>query len=60
MQQSLMLFDDSAGRVSQGHSPAPEVEEIECTDAQPLSFEDEDMGRALQHVWCADRQRGQG
>ena len=35
MQQSLLLFDDSVSRVSQGHShsPAPEVEEIECTDA---------------------------
>ena len=35
MQQSLVLFDESVSRVSQGHppSPAPEVEEIECTDA---------------------------
>ena len=46
MQQSLMVFEDSAGRVSQGHppSPSPVVEDIECTDAQPLMFpDDEDM-----------------
>ena len=47
MQQSLILFEDSAGRVSQGHPPSPSaaVEDIPCTDAQPLMFpDDEDMG----------------
>ena len=38
MQQTLMLFDDSVGRVSPAHppSPAPEVEDLECTDAPQL------------------------
>ena len=52
MQQTLMLFDDSAGRVSPGHPyrHASEVEDIECTDAQPLMLQDEDMGGPPQHV----------
>ena len=52
MQQSLLLFDESVSMVSQGHapSPAPEVEEIECTDAQPLMFQDEYMGGPSQQV----------
>ena len=47
-----MLFDDTAGRVSvvRPHSPAPEVEEIERTDVQPLMFQYVDMGGPPQHV----------
>ena len=47
-----MLFDDSVGRVSLAHppSPAPEEEDLECTDAQPLLLQDEDMGRPPKHV----------
>ena len=62
MQQSLMLFEDSAGRVSQGHppSPSPGAEEIECTNAQPLMFpDDEDMGIPPQHVSDDDKHRCQ-
>ena len=51
MQQSLILFEDSARTVSQGRppSPSPAVEDIPCTDAQPLMYpDDEDMGIPLQ------------
>ena len=47
MQQSLLLFEDSAGRGSQGRPPSPSlaVEDIPCTDAQPLMYpDDDDMG----------------
>ena len=48
----LLCFLMTVGRVSLAHppSPAPEVEDLECTDAQPLMLQDEDMGGPPQHV----------